>query len=132
MTRTWPFFDDLLAKVEMVCAKADLEIAEAYVSQLGGDAELALLDRLRREFELTVSMLLRIRGADHLLDENTVLQAAIALRNPYVDALSLLQISFMQKKLEAPPDDAGAEQSVVADALATTVSGVAQGLRNTG
>ena len=132
MTRTWPFFDDLLAKVEMVCAKADLEIAAAYVSQLGGDAERALLDRLRSEFELTVSMLLRIRGADHLLDENTVLQAAIALRNPYVDALSLLQISFMQKKLEAQPDDAGAEQSVVADALATTVSGVAQGLRNTG
>ena len=132
MTRTWPFFDDLLAKIEMVCAKADLEIAEAYVSHLGGDAERALLDRLRSEFELTVGMILRIRGADHLLDENTVLQAAIALRNPYVDALSLLQISFMQRKLTARPDAAEAEQSIVADALATTVSGVAQGLRNTG
>jgi phosphoenolpyruvate carboxylase len=131
MTRAWPFFDDLLAKIEMVCAKADLEIAEAYVSQLGGEAERALLDRLRGEFDLTVTTILRIREADHLLDENTVLQAAIALRNPYVDALSLLQISFMRKKIEAK-DAAEGEQSVIADALATTVSGVAQGLRNTG
>ena len=132
MTRNWPFFDDLLAKIEMVCAKADLEVAGAYVSQLGGDDERALLDRLQKEFELTVAMLLQIRGADHLLDENTVLQAAIGLRNPYVDALSLLQISFMRKKLEAPRDDNAEEQSLLEDALATTVSGVAQGLRNTG
>jgi phosphoenolpyruvate carboxylase len=132
MTRTWPFFDDLLAKIEMVCAKADLEIAEAYVSQLGDASERALLDRLREEFDLTVATILRIREADHLLDENTVLQAAIALRNPYVDALSLLQISFMRKKVEAGVDVVDAGESVLSDALATTVSGVAQGLRNTG
>jgi phosphoenolpyruvate carboxylase len=129
MTRDWPFFDDLLGKIEMVCAKADLEIAELYVSELGGEAERALLDKLRAEFELTVEMILRIRGADHLLDENTVLQAAIALRNPYVDALSLLQVAFMQRKLRSRADEA---DSIVSDALATTVSGIAQGLRNTG
>ena len=36
--RRWPFFDDLLGKVEMVCAKTDLEIARAYVRHLGGDS----------------------------------------------------------------------------------------------
>ena len=54
---TWPFFDDLLAKIEMVCAKTDLEIARAYVEQLGGD--IALLDRLEAEFERTVDAVLR-------------------------------------------------------------------------
>ena len=132
MTGTWPFFDDLLAKIEMVCAKADLEIAELYVSQLGGETERALLDRLRAEFERTVRMILRIRGADHLLDDNRVLQAAIALRNPYVDALSLIQVSLMRKKVEGRVSNDRAEESLIADALATTVSGVAQGLRNTG
>ncbi|HEU5186420.1 MAG TPA: phosphoenolpyruvate carboxylase, partial [Gemmatimonadaceae bacterium] len=29
MAKAWPFFDDFLGKVEMVCAKADLEIARA-------------------------------------------------------------------------------------------------------
>lgn len=133
MTKIWPFFDDLLSKIEMVCAKSDLEIGEAYVTELGGDPERDLLARLRAEFELTVSTLMRIRGTDHLLDDNTVLQAAIALRNPYVDALSLLQISFMKKKLASGEADAGdGEHSVLQEALVTTLSGVAQGLRNTG
>src|SRR5690606_33078630 len=26
MAKRWPFFDDLLSKIEMVCAKADLEV----------------------------------------------------------------------------------------------------------
>ncbi|MGK2962246.1 MAG: phosphoenolpyruvate carboxylase, partial [Gemmatimonadaceae bacterium] len=133
MTKLWPFFDDLLSKIEMVCAKADLEIGEAYVSALGGEADRGLLERLRGEFDAAVTTLMRIRGTDHLLDDNTVLQAAIALRNPYVDALSLLQISFMKKKLASGEEAAGdGERSVLQEALVTTLSGIAQGLRNTG
>ncbi len=133
MTREWPFFDDLLSKIEMVCAKADLEIARAYVAELGGNAEMELFERLQGEFNLTVATLMKIRGADHLLDDNTVLQAAIALRNPYVDALSLLQISFMKQKRESGDRTSSDENtSPVQDALVTTLSGVAQGLRNTG
>src|SRR2546427_9814030 len=48
MAHAWPFFDDLLAKVEMVCAKADMAIARMYVRELGGD--LALFDHLEDEF----------------------------------------------------------------------------------
>jgi phosphoenolpyruvate carboxylase len=128
MCRHWPFFDDLLAKVEMVCAKADLEIASAYVSWLGGD--MALLAVLEAEFERTVTMLKRVRGADRLLDDNVVLQSAIVLRNPYVDALSLLQIALLRRKRALSEHDA--ERTRVDDALATTLSGIAQGLRNTG
>src|SRR5439155_981299 len=43
MATAWPFFDDLLGKLEMVCAKADMAIARMYVRELGGD--LALFDR---------------------------------------------------------------------------------------
>jgi phosphoenolpyruvate carboxylase len=128
MCRHWPFFDDLLAKVEMVCAKADLEVARTYVSQLGGD--LSLLTALEEEFERTVRMLLRIRAAERLLDDNVVLQSAIVLRNPYVDALSLLQIALLRRKRSMSEGDA--ERPRVDEALATTLSGIAQGLRNTG
>jgi phosphoenolpyruvate carboxylase len=117
----------------MVCAKADLEIGEAYVSALGGKAERELLERLRGEFDVAVTTLMRIRGTDHLLDDNPVLQAAIALRNPYVDALSLLQISFMQQKAATGGGDGGnSGRGVLQEALVTTLSGIAQGLRNTG
>jgi len=128
MATKWPFFDDLLGKIEMVCAKADLEIARAYVRHLGGD--LALLSRLEREFESTVDAVLRIRDSATLLRENAVLQSAIALRNPYVDPLSLLQIVLLRRKRELGADEQTRE--AVDAVLATTLSGIAQGLRNTG
>jgi phosphoenolpyruvate carboxylase len=124
MTARWPFFDDLLAKIEMVCAKTDLEIARAYVEQLGGDVKL--LDRLEAEFRNTVDAILRIRGTSTLLSDNEVLRTAIALRNPYVDPLSLIQIALMKRKR------AGDGSERVDSILATTLSGIAQGLRNTG
>ena len=65
-----------------------------------------------------------------MLDDNVVLQSAIVLRNPYVDALSLLQIALLRRKRALSEHDA--ERTRVDDALATTLSGIAQGLRNTG
>ena len=143
MTRAWPFFDDLLAKIEMVCAKADLEIARAYVERLGADR--ALFGRLEEEFSRTEAALLRIRGSDQLLADTPVLRTAIALRNPYVDPLSLLQIALLVRRRaeeaaapgqEGGARDAGAERAPegdwIGEALASTLSGLAQGLRNTG
>jgi phosphoenolpyruvate carboxylase len=126
MARAWPFFDDLLAKVEMVCAKADLEVARLYVDALGGDR--ALFDELAAEYARTVEWVLRVREADALLEDNAVLRATVALRNPYVDPLSLLQVALLRRTRAAGE---GADGTDVA-ALAATLSGVAQGLRNTG
>jgi len=128
MVAAWPFFDDLLANVEMVCAKADMAIARGYFSHLGCD--LTLLDELEAEFALTVATVLKIRNVSGLLEGNPVLRASIARRNPYVDPLSLLQMSLMRRKralaegVEANP--------LLGEALGTTLNGVAQGMRNTG
>ena len=121
MARRWPFFDDFLAKVEMVCAKAELEVAQLYVDTLEGDR--SLFDELAAEYRRTVEAILAIRQASTLLAENPVLQRSIALRNPYVDVLSLLQVSLLRRSRDG--EDVGR-------ALATTLNGVAQGLRNTG
>jgi phosphoenolpyruvate carboxylase len=129
MVKVWPFFDDLLAKLEMVCAKNDVDIARAYVEHLGGD--LKLFESLVSEFDRAVDALLVIRGHRQLLDDSTVLQSAIALRNPYVDPLSALQISLLERKRLAEARDPKAVEKI-SDALATTLSGIAQGLRNTG
>ena len=128
MAHAWPFFDDFLAKVEMVCAKTDLGIARAYVERLGGNTEL--LSMLEAEFQRTVASVLSIRGTAHLIDDVPVLQAAIALRNPYVDPLSLIQIALLRRKRALP--ETSDERVLVEEILATTLSGIAQGLRNTG
>jgi phosphoenolpyruvate carboxylase len=127
MASVWPFFDDLLGKIEMVCAKTDLEIARLYVERLGGD--LTLLERLEKEFQRTVDAVLRIRQRAHLAGDSPVLQSAIGLRNPYVDPLSLLQIALLQRKRASTSPE---EQERIEEVLATTLSGIAQGLRNTG
>ncbi len=127
MARVWPFFDDLLGKIEMVCAKTDLEIARLYVEQLGGD--LTLLAQLEEEFQRTVDAVLRIREREHLASDVPVLQSAIGLRNPYVDPLSLLQVALLKRKRATTSPE---EEARIEEVLATTLSGIAQGLRNTG
>ena len=130
MAHAWPFFDDLLAKVEMVCAKADLAIARMYVRELGGGGDLALFDHLEDEFRRTIAALLSIRESEYLMRDNPMLQTAIGLRNPYVDPLSLLQVTLLQRKRDAVTSGPATEP--VSAGLASTVNGIAQGLRNTG
>ncbi|HYO93149.1 MAG TPA: phosphoenolpyruvate carboxylase [Polyangiaceae bacterium] len=127
MAQKWPFFDDLLDKLEMVLAKADLEIARLYVASLGGDA--AFMAKLEAEFERTLKILHTIRSRD-LIADHRFLQGSLALRNPYVDPLSLLQVSLLRKKRaieETHPD-----RRLIDLALGTTLNGIAQGMRNTG
>jgi phosphoenolpyruvate carboxylase len=127
MAREFPFFQDLISNVEIGLAKADFTIAARY-AELVEDA--ALRDRvfpaLREEFVRTRRVLLDITGQRELLERNRVLAQSIRLRNPYVDPLSLVQLSLLRRKR-------GGEESEELDyALAGTINGIAAGLRNTG
>jgi len=124
----WPFFDDLLAKIEMVCAKADLDVAALYIERLGGDAQL--FSELSEELNRTVRCVLAIRDREHLVSDQPALQSTIGLRNPYVDPLSLLQVELLARKRALPDDDP--DREAIDRVLGTTVSGIALGLRNTG
>ncbi len=128
MANVWPFFDDLVGKVEMVCAKADPEIAALYVRHLGGDD--TLLRRLDDELRLTIEMTLAIRQSAYLLSDDPSLQSAIGLRNPYIDPLSLLQVSLLRRKRALGEDEP--VPPLLAEAMGATLNGIAQGLRNTG
>ena len=60
----------------------------------------------------------------------TVLQRSIALRNPYVDSLSELQVRLLARLRRLAPDDP--ERERVLRLVQLTVNGVAAGLQNTG
>ena len=119
MFRDWPFFTSLIENAELSLAKADAAIAERYLAR--GDATTSP-HAIRDEFARTTELVLAVTGHDRLLDCKPELQRAIELRNPYVDALSFLQLRFLGE-----PRGAATERLVQA-----TISGVAAGLQNTG
>ncbi len=128
MAESWPFFDDLLSKIEMVCAKADIEVARLYLAELYPDD--TLFEELIAEFNHTVNAIRRIRRRDTLVESHRFLDTALKLRNPYVDALSVLQVALLKRKREMSEDDA--ERALLDQVLGTTLNGIAQGMRNTG
>ncbi len=131
MRARWPFFTTLLSNVEMVLAKADFDVAEHYARILGdGDGDLRTFHRLHGEFQRTVNVVNRLSDQEHLLDGTPVLQRSIALRNPYVDALSFLQVELLSRIRGQSEGDP--EYADTLEAILRSVNGVAAGLRNTG
>jgi phosphoenolpyruvate carboxylase len=123
----FPLFHDLIDNVELGLAKADLSIARLYAG-LVADSSLSerVLCLIVEEFERTRRVVLELTGQEMLLQRNPVLARSIQLRNPYVDALSLIQVELLRRKRAGEDDDE------LNYALAATINGIAAGLRNTG
>jgi phosphoenolpyruvate carboxylase len=122
--RKWPLFAVLLDNAQMSLAKTDRRIAARYLA-LGGRTDLTAL--VLDEYDLTMRLVLAVTGHDRLLADRPVLARAVALRDPYVDALSHLQL----RALTALRGGA-AEPDRLERLLLLTVNGVAAGLQNTG
>ncbi|GLW05433.1 phosphoenolpyruvate carboxylase [Microtetraspora sp. NBRC 13810] len=124
----WPLFASLLDNVEMSLAKTDRAIAERYLA-LGGRADFAA--QVLEEYDLTRRLVLAVTGHGRLLENRRVLSRAVQLRDPYVDALSHLQLRALSALRSGDPlsDDERERLSVL---LLLTVNGVAAGLQNTG
>ena len=127
MQAGWPFFASLLENAEMSLAKADPLIAGRYLD-LGGRPDLVAA--IREEYRRTRALVLRVNGSSRLLQRRPVLRQAVDLRNPYVDALSFLQVRFLSELRDGIAGDA--ERARVRDLVLLTVNGVAAGLQNTG
>ncbi|MDQ6899632.1 MAG: phosphoenolpyruvate carboxylase [Candidatus Dormibacteraeota bacterium] len=125
MVAEWPFLNSVIDNAEMSLAKADPMIAGLYLAR-GGRPEL--VDLIRAEYRLTRRLVLAVTGNKRLLAGHPILQLAVDLRNPYVDALSFLQLRFLRELQEAD----GARSAQLSAFVRLTVSGVAAGLQNTG
>jgi len=129
--REWPLLRTMVDNVAMSLAKTDERIARQYLA-LGDRDDLAAL--VLDELALTREWVIRLTGGDRLLENKPVLQRAVQLRSPYVDALSLLQLRALRALRSSA---ASASEGSGADAeqqrlLLLSVSGVAAGLQNTG
>ena len=124
--RDWPLFSVLLDNAEMSLAKTDRLIGARYLA-LGGRDDLT--KRVLAEYDLTRQLVLAVTGHDRLLEDKQVLSRAVALRDPYVDALSYLQLRALAALRGPIPDE---ERDRLERLLLLTVNGVAAGLQNTG
>ncbi|MGH8828606.1 MAG: phosphoenolpyruvate carboxylase, partial [Jiangellaceae bacterium] len=123
----WPLFTVMLENAEMSLAKTDRRIAASYLA-LGDRADLTA--RILDEHRLTVQWVLDVTGHTRLLEDRRVLGRAVALRNPYVDALSYLQVRALRSLRQGPADPAAVAGT--RRLLQISVNGVAAGLQNTG
>lgn len=123
----WPLFNTLLDNAEMSLAKSDRAIAERYLA-LGERPELTAA--VLAEYDRTRRLVLAVTGHERLLENRRVLSRAVELRNPYVDALSHLQLRALQALRAGVGDEA--ERAHLENLLLLSVNGVAAGLQNTG
>jgi phosphoenolpyruvate carboxylase len=126
MAAQWPFFAHLLDDVESMLGRTDLDIASHYDALAGAELR-SQADPIRREYDLTVTQVLRLRGSTELLAGDATLQRSIMLRNPYVDPMHLMQVDLLRRWRGS-----GREDAALFGALRATIGGIAQGLQATG
>jgi phosphoenolpyruvate carboxylase len=134
----WPLLTVLFDNAEMSLAKSDRRIGARHLA-LGGRDDLTRL--VLAEYDLTRRLLLAVTGHRRLLANRPVLSRAVALRDPYVDALSHLQLRALAALRARPgrsgpgspdPDAAATDPERLRRLLLLSVNGVAAGLQNTG
>jgi phosphoenolpyruvate carboxylase len=126
MAAHWPFFSHLLDDVEAMLGRTDLEIA-GYYDALAPDRLRVHAEPIAKEYALTLSLVLRLRGSARLLDSDPTLQRSIKLRNPYIDPMHLMQVDLLRRWRATQRQD-----QALFVALRATISGIAQGLQATG
>ncbi|MFT4076707.1 MAG: phosphoenolpyruvate carboxylase [Asticcacaulis sp.] len=123
----WDFFEVFIANMEMALAKADMEIAGLYADLAGEPEEAArIYAKVKAEFEDTVALILRLRGAPYLLSTHERLRNQIERANPLLNSLNRLQVYLLGIRRQ------GNRHKLVQLAMQLTVNGIASALRNTG
>ena len=128
--RRWPFFASVLDNAELSLAKADLGTFRRYADLAEGTEATAIRGMIEAEYARSVRMLLLVTGRDRLLAGHPTLERSIDLRNPYVDALSAVQVELLGRLRR--PDLAPADEAAIRNVIGVTINGIAAGLQNTG
>ena len=130
MYNEWGSFRTTVDLVEMVLAKSEPSIAAHYDKMLVTDEKAKELgEHVRKIHVETENAVLELTGHTVLSENNTTLHRAMQVRNPYVDCLNILQAETLMRLRNCKDEK---EVKVLNDALLTTITGVANGMGNTG
>ena len=130
MYNNWGSFRAMVDVVEMVLAKSEPAIAAHYDNVLVKD-DLAkeLGEEVRKNHLMTEEAILNLTNHEVLAENNKILLRQLGVRNRYVDCLNVLQAETLKRIREQKE---GEEDQVLKDALLISITGVANGMGNTG
>jgi len=131
MYRDWPFFRALLSNSQMALFKADMHIAESYVSLCHDqDSARPIYGTINAEYQRTVDNVLQIAQLDELMAETPRLALSLKRRNPYLDPLNQIQVTLLKRFRDESLDEESRNQWLTP--LLRTINAIAAGMRNTG
>jgi len=131
MYKEWGTFRTTIDLVEMILAKSDSSIARHYENVLVKDPKAVELgSEIRKVHDATERAIMDLSGHKKLSENDRLLMRLMSVRNPYVDCLNVLQAETLKRLRQS--EGGSAEEEVLKDALLTTITGVANGMGNTG
>jgi phosphoenolpyruvate carboxylase len=146
MFEQWAFFANVLSNCEISLSQTDLSIARQYLN-LASDAgkATAVLTMIEAEYALTIEMITKVTQKGLLsTPEDAPLARSIALKTPYLDPLSFIQLYLLEdyRKLlkSRQSEPAPAQQDTELEplfeayerAIVSSIEGIAIGLGTTG
>ncbi len=136
MLSRWQFFQTFVSNVAMMLTKTDLNIAARYVETLVPAELQHIFDKIKQEYDRTVTEILRLTGSDVLLGAQPVLKRTLEVRDTYLEPLHHLQVALLAQ-YRAGRTTPGSIRPTATDptlqrALLSTINGIAAGMRNTG
>ena len=131
MYNEWSSFRTTIDLVEMVLAKSEPAIAAHYEAKLVTDPKAKELGKeILSLHASTERAILDLTNHSVLSENNLILQRLLRVRNPYVDCLNVLQAETLKRIREY--EKQGKENAILKDGLMTTITGIANGMGNTG
>lgn len=131
MYHNWPYFRSLMSNSQMALFKAEMHIAETYVSLCQDqDKAMQVYKAIREEHEATVRNVLSISQLPYLMAETPQLALSLSRRNPYLDPLNQIQLMLLHRFRDEQASDE--ERDRWLDPLLRSINAIAAGMRNTG
>lgn len=125
----WRFFAMALDNAQLSLGTADMATARRYAA-LASDP--ASFQRVFAEYQRSVAAVLEVAQQSQLLERAPVLARSIRLRNPYVDALHVAQLTLLRRYRSLPQGAPEDERTALLDAIHHSINGIAAGLQTTG
>src|SRR5438270_2280035 len=123
---SWYFLKSLIDDVETMLAPADPDIARHY-DALVPEPLRRFSGEIRGAFQSACEQVLAVKDSRALLDSDPTMQRSVALRNPYIDPMNLMQVDLLGRWRAR-----GRADRELFGALLASVGGIAQGLQSTG
>lgn len=129
MYETWPFFKSIVDNAQLELTRAHIPTSRLYAKRVPEPSGPRIQRLIEEEFERTRNALLKVTGADELMESAKVVKSTVGLRNPVLMPLNILQVALMDRWADLSDEERSGEWR---EAMLQTIAGIAAGMQSTG